>query len=154
MSAWRIGVGDARAGALAAAPSKPLKEQLLAALGALVKWLPAEVVAGYAATVTIMQPDQVEGAVPKPPSVSWAAWLVAFVATPIIVLFAAGAAGNLNKIVQRVVLSMPAFVLWSASVPYSAWNKVDAFKDNRPVFLLILLLVTTIFTYGAEWWTK
>jgi hypothetical protein len=150
VSVWRIAVG-AQAPAIRAEEAKTPIQHLLTALGALVRWLPAEVVAGYAAVVTAMQPEQVEGGLAKLPSVSWAAWLVALVATPVLIFLLSKAAKNNALLGRRVGLSIPAFILWSASVPHSVWEKLDAFRENRPVFLFVLLLVTSAFTALAQW---
>jgi hypothetical protein len=154
MSAFRIGAGDRQPFRTEADGQKSLPQQLLAAVGALVKWLPGEVVAGYAATVVMMQPDQPETGPAKPPDVSWAPWIVALVATPVFVLLGALYANNMKKLVARIILSLPAFVLWSASVPHSAWDNVDGFKNNHAVFLFVLLLVTSAFTTIAELVTR
>jgi Na+/proline symporter len=151
MSAYSIGVGrTAELPRPAAAPSPTLGEQLAAGLGALVKWLPAEVVGGYAAAVVAMQPEQGEGQPPAPPDISWTAWIIALVATPILVFLVAKAVKNNEKRLARVGLSIPAFALWSASIPNSVWEKLDAFSDNRRLFLLGLLFVVSGFTYLAQ----
>lgn len=128
----------------------PVRQQVLTALGALIKWIPAEVVAGYAATVQLMQPSLVAGKASKPPVISWSAWIIALVATPILVALGAWLATSYNHLVAKVLLSIPAFGLWSASVPYSVWNKSGQFRDNTPFTLFLLLIITGIFTAVAE----
>jgi hypothetical protein len=144
------GAAGAAAPPAAAAPAATIGKQAIDALGALVKWLPAEIVAGYAAVVTAMQPEQAAGAPAKPPSISWTAWVVALIATPILVLVGAWTAGKLAGAVARMALSVPAFALWSATIPHSVWEKWDAFTNNRPLLLFVLLIVVSIFTAIAQ----
>jgi hypothetical protein len=151
LSAYSIGLGERR---FRTTGDKKLPEQLMAALGVLVKWLPAEVVGGYAAAVTMLQPTQIKGEPAKAPVISTSAWVLSIVATPILVLAVALAAKKTKKLAQRVVLSVPAFALWSASVPHSVWENMNAFRDNRPVFLLGLLFATALFSAIAEILTR
>lgn len=152
MSAIGIAIGRSEGdSSLVAAANPTLGQQVLTALGALIKWLPAEIIAGYAATVAIMQP---EAGSAEPANISAAAWWVALVATPVLVAVAGWVVGGVEKLPAKIALSIPAFGLWSASVPASAWNKVDAFKENSAVFMLVLLLVTVVFTGVAEKLTK
>lgn len=97
-----------------------------------------------------MQPEVVEGAAPQPPDISWAAWIIALAATPVLVFVAAGIAKKTKGLAAKVVLSIPAFALWSASIPHSVWEKWDSFDENRPLFLFGLLIVVSIFTYIAQ----
>lgn len=154
MSALRIATNAPSTrprGARAAEEKTPgLGERTLTALGALVKWLPAEIVAGYAAVVVAMQPEVIEGAAAQPPDVSWEAWLIALAATPVLVLVAAMVAKTTERLAARAILSIPAFALWSATIPHSVWEKWDSFEESRPLFLFGLLIVVSIFTYVAQ----
>ena len=149
MSAFGIGAGRSGPEVEDTGP-KPLPQQLLAAVGALVKWLPGEIVAGYAAVVVMLQPEQPKTGPAKAPVVSWWAWIIAVIATPVFVLLGAWYASNWTKFVPKILLSVPAFVLWSASIPHSAWDKIDGFRDNHPIFLFALLLVTSAYTTIAQ----
>jgi predicted benzoate:H+ symporter BenE len=152
VSALGIAIGSSEVDpALQGTENPTLGQQVLTALGALIKWLPAEIIAGYAATVALMQPKAGSA---EPANISSTAWWIALIATPVLIGIAGWVAGNYTKLPIKIALSIPAFALWSASVPSSAWNKLDAFRDNSPVFMFGVLIVTIIFTAIAEKVTK
>ncbi|MCE7003177.1 hypothetical protein LWC34_10090 [Kibdelosporangium philippinense] len=117
----------------------------------MAKWLPAEVLAFYAAAVTMMQPPLTpEGQPTEPPVVSWWAWSIALAATPVFVYIGALYRHNFDRFWLRVGLSLPAFVLWSATVPYSAWYDVSFFESGSAIFWLALGLAAAAFTAIAS----
>jgi hypothetical protein len=125
------------------------------ALSKLVIWLPAEVVTGYAAAVAMTQLPA-----PAEPVVDPLPWLISLVATPVLLLLVAMGKKGARKLTKaqrgrlnrRALLSVPAFALWSATVPFSVWtNWVDT---TSPVFWYVLLLAAVAFTAFAEWFTR
>jgi hypothetical protein len=132
---------------MAVSDNPTLAQQVLTAFGALIKWLPAEIIAGYAATVALMQP---EAGSSEPANISPLVWWIGLAATPVLVGLAGWVGDNFVKLPTKIVLSIPAFALWSASVPASAWNKIDAFQNSTPAFMFVILLVTIMFTAVAE----
>ena len=163
MSAWRIGAGKSRIAPTSAArvAGKPAGGAVtkragqaftLAGLGldALTRWLPAEVVALYAAIVAAMQPRQEDGKQIVPEVRLWP-WLLGIVATLLVVLFGAKAADNTDKLLWRLVLAGVAFVLWSATVPYSAWYLLPWIDLAGMAFWGTLTIVVVVFTKVAQW---
>jgi hypothetical protein len=144
-----------RAGAPATDDTKTAPQQLAAALGVLVMWIPTEVVAAYAAFVLMIQPAT--GA--QDASVAIGIWLVALLATPLLIWVAAWAKkargktwnkGERRRLTWSVLLSPVAFFLWSASIPQSAWTLFGPFKANSAAFLFALLIVVGVFTVVAS----
>lgn len=146
MSVWRIAAKpvDQRA-------TKSLADIAKSGLNALSKWIPAEVIALYATTVAAMQPVQPEDGPAQPPSVEWLPWAILLVATPLIVMLTALTKRQRYRLWPKVLLSMPAFVMWSATVPHSAWEGFNFFDLKSPLVLLCLAVAALIFTLLAEW---
>jgi hypothetical protein len=143
-----------------------LGAQVLASLGAFIKWIPGEVVAGYAAAVALDQPKQPPNGPPLPPVISEDIWTLALLACPILLILLSLATKNYEAMVRRAVLAPLAFVLWSASVPHGWWEKFKGFRESQAKWLFALLLVSTAFVAIAElalrpkfktpqkWWQK
>lgn len=134
----------------------PLQQKALDALGALTRWIPTEIIAGYAALVTAMQPHDVEKA--NVPVVSLEAWLVALAATLAlsIATIALDVQPSAQPLARRIVRKTPlagiAFALWSYTIPYSAWTLLPGpvNPSARPVVLFGLFIITALFTLAAQ----
>jgi hypothetical protein len=99
-------------------------------IGKIAKWIPAEIVTLYGAGVTAMQPAA--DAADKTPVISVELWVVALVGTAVLIFAAAMSAGQKNGLL-RAALGMVAFVIWSATIPHSAWEKLSFFTTNEIV---------------------
>ncbi len=137
MSAIRIGTGS-RVAAGVNATTDPILEFL----GRWVKWIPAEVIAIYAAAVAQLQPKP--DGIPQPPVVSVELWAIALVFTPVIV-GVASVLGNATQRVWRIIFSIPAFLVWSSTIPHSAWAKLDVFADNQIIAYVVLAFLSLVF---------
>jgi hypothetical protein len=111
-------------------------------LGRWVKWIPAEVIAIYAATISQMQPEA--GAASQAPVVSTPLWFIALGFTPVIVAVA-GYLTKATKVPLRVLFSIVAFVVWSSTVPHSAWEQFALFTDNKLIAYALLGLISLVF---------
>ena len=137
MSAWSIGAGRGAFSTKAGKPNKAVEF-----IGRFTKWIPGDVIVLYGGTVALMQPEQpAEGSVT--PVVSVPAWLITLIATPLIVWVAAGLADK-KQIPWRIAFSVPSFMIWSATVPHSAWEKWGVFSENAPIVYLVLGLLALI----------
>lgn len=141
MSAVRIGMEGAR-------PTVATTENpALAFIGRFTKWIPGDVIALYAATVALMQPALDSG---EDPVISFPAWLIALVATPLVV-YAIGLAAKTSKLWLRAFFSIPAFAIWSSTVPHSAWQGWPLFNDNPVLAYLVLGLLALILPPFADY---
>jgi len=96
----------------------------------------------YAAAVSQMQPEA--GAASQAPVISLPLWIIALVATPAIV-FVGGLLAKSEKVPLRMAFSVPAFILWSSTVPHSPWNSWDLFAQNQIVAYAVLAFLSLIF---------
>jgi len=126
--------------------SKPA-DFVLSALGALVKWIPAEVVVVYAGAVAANQPAPDSG---EAPFVSWQLWVICLVATPLYILVIAWATGKGKNLVWKAVLSIPAFALWTATIPFSLWTMWKPFTDQTGWFLGGIVILAGLLTVVAQ----
>ncbi|HEY4266880.1 MAG TPA: hypothetical protein VGM94_01690 [Galbitalea sp.] len=138
MSAIRMGTGSGSVALADNAPSNPVLEFF----GRWVKWIPAEVIAIYGATISQMQPAA--GAASQTPVVSTPLWVIALVFTPVIVAVA-GWLTKSTKVPLRVAFSIVAFVVWSSTVPHSAWDQFDLFTKNKELSYALLGLLSLVF---------
>ena len=137
MSAIRIGTG-----APSVAGVEATTNPILEFLGRWVKWIPADVVTIYAAAVAQMQPKP--DAADQTPVVSVPLWVIALVATPLVVLVGSVLAKSRNT-VWRMLFSIPAFIVWSSTIPHSAWSELSIFTDNQIVAYVVLAFLSLIF---------
>ena len=137
MSAWRIGresVEQQYGG--------PKEGPITDVVDTVVKWIPGEVLALYAAGVTLI----------GRPSTFWL--VVGIVLAPLVVLLAAFArTGRLEpglRTLTRAGLMTVAAVIWSFVVPLSGWAGWSAIADNSAVVALTAALGGLIFGLVAE----
>lgn len=130
-------------------------QTLAATLGTLTLWLPTEIVATYGLFITAMQTTDSDDT----PSYSLPLWLLALVATPLLVAITAWAkrpsktkrdAESRRKLRWAVLLSPAAFALWSIVIPNSAWNLLVIFREQNSVVLFVVLILTGLFTLIAS----
>lgn len=138
MSAIRMGTGSGSVVLADDATPNPVLEFL----GRWVKWIPAEVIAIYGATISQMQPEAATP--PAAPVVSMPLWFIALAFTPVIVAVA-GFLTKANKVPLRVAFSIVAFVVWSSTVPHSAWEQFGLFTDNKLIAYALLGLISLVF---------
>jgi len=131
-------------------PLKP-QEQAMAFVKALSVFLPAEMIALYAAFVAAAQPD------PKsqlPAVIDLPLWIVALVLSPLLVFALSLWVGKDTQAMRRkkTVVAIPAFALWSASIPASAVYLVPWFRLSQAWVALAFAGTVLVFTYLAKWW--
>lgn len=145
MSAWRIGrqaplapeLGNGQGGTIKtpSGPSDPGVPPVLALSSGntkvaaiadrLTKWIPGEVLTLYVAGVTVLNPS---------PGSSTGVVFLAIVAilTPAVVaggVFATGGKFDGHFWISAMI-GMAAFLIWSITVPESAWQKISLIADN------------------------
>ncbi|WP_345799902.1 hypothetical protein AAIB33_10440 [Microbacterium sp. AZCO] len=125
MSAWGVGYRSGEVRPLSDDPNK-----LGGFVNRVVEWIPADVVALYAAAVTALQGSK------SNPSFGWL--IVFLIATPIISWLGVLAARKpfTWKALAAGLLAAAAFAIWSASVPFSGWWEIPAIAAN-PVAVAI-----------------
>ncbi|WP_375404836.1 hypothetical protein [uncultured Amnibacterium sp.] len=133
-----------------------LGEQTLNVLGALTRWLPTEILAGYAGLVTALQPHDATGS--SAAVVSMPAWLISLAATVALTIAAVlldttgDTSSRVLRIARKTILAVIAFALWSYTIPYSAWALLPhpLNPSANPIALFALLIVTALFTAAAQ----
>lgn len=149
MSAVRIAIGDTDTRVFGADENASPKDKLLGFLGKVTKWIPADVMAIYGAAIIAMQPKPAADGSAPPAVVSVELWVAFLVATPILVGILGWVAGS-ERLARRVLLSVPAFIIWTASVPHSAWEKLPLFTDSTVLVLAVLAVVAAGFAPFAD----
>jgi hypothetical protein len=156
MSAWSIGaltaVPQASAEGVAAAGSdEPVS------FDTLVKWIPGEVIAAYAAVVLALQPEQKEGSGAPAITITASGWLIGAIAFAAVLTFLAGwsktddlDSKKSKELGVRVLLSALAFAIWSFVVPASWWYSIDQLAENQKLVPIVAGLVGTAFALFAE----
>jgi hypothetical protein len=159
VSAWRIGQEAAettpRAGGhdrdfdrdAGATPAEPdgIKERI----DRLTKWIPGDTLALYVPGVTALA-----AASDAKPSVPWLIFMI--IVTP---LFVAGSAWAAEGKVGRKTwftagLAMLAFVIWTLTVPFSGWQRLDVVSDNQEWVALIAAVFGVLFGMLGEGFRK
>lgn len=154
MSAWGIGTSSNETESSGATEAPTTGQLITTAVAAFVKWIPAEVVAGYGAFVAANWVSQTEkpsapGADPIPNS---GLWYIALIATPLLVFVAGLLAGRLDRFIRKAVLAPLGFALWSASIPHSYWNKFEWFKGNEAGAMGLMLILGGVIIAGLGEW--
>jgi hypothetical protein len=125
------------------------KEKAFEYLGVLIKWIPSEIIAVYGAVVaTQVASALANGTTVKP---DWSLWWIMLAATPIYVVVVAFATQSQANVFAKAVISVPAFALWTATVPGSIWGAFEWFqKTNGVGFVLVALLAGLIALVGNK----
>jgi hypothetical protein len=131
------------------APSNTTKATAFKAIGILIKWIPAEIIALYGAFVaTQVAAALAAGTVVKP---DWTLWWIMLAATPVYVAVVALLTDSRKDIVAKVLISIPSFVVWTATVPGSIWGDLEWFQNaSGPGFIVIALLAGLIALLGNK----
>jgi hypothetical protein len=142
VSVWRIGhgrtVGKVRSGG-------PLDEFI----DVVVKWIPGEIVAFYAAGITMLSDGSDKVASPNR-----GLWLGALAATVALALLSSKKAGKSHR--QAAILAAlaaAAFLIWSAAMPFSGWQSIAWFSTRTRGLAVGAALVGIVFAKVAEWWS-
>lgn len=120
------------------------KRQLAGYIDRVVRWIPADVVAFYALVVTALRQGSTSPNVP---------WLMIFaIGTPLIVILGAFSLGRplLWSDLCDAALSLPAFLIWSISIPESGWWKWSAVSNNPAVAAVAAGLCGLVFSLLAQ----
>jgi hypothetical protein len=126
------------------------RDRLQTFIGTPIKWIPAEVVTLFTASIAAFVTVQDDPA--------WPLFIIFIVLTPIAVIGGAFAQSGLSGVTQKVllaaVLSVPAFAIWSFVVPNSGWEDIDWVADN-PVWTTVIAAVAGyIYSLFAEGVTR
>lgn len=162
MSAWSIGATTAtrrRAGARVAsggdnASGDPTP---VPSVDTLVKWIPGEVIAAYAAIVLALQPEGETSGDSTPLEITSGWWLIGGVMFAALLTWLAGWSKTQDldqsatkELATRTVLAAVAFVIWSVVVPGSWWFSIESFAKNSTVVPLVAGLIGAAFALLAE----
>lgn len=144
MSVWRVG-RDAAEDATRVRGKGPAgggEPKLQAFIDRVVKWIPGDVLALYAAGVTAI------GA----PSIGWL--IAGVVLSPLIVLLTPFATtGHFAPWKAGLVLAALAFaatLIWSLSIPNSGWQELQAIRDHATQVALAAAVLGLIFGLVAD----
>lgn len=149
MSVWRVATDEGPLpGDLDDDGSLTIRDQFSNFIDKVVKWIPGDVAAIYAAGIVGFS-GQVDGGTP---STSW--WVLAAVAAIVVTFFLSlkHTSGPRESAV-RALLAGTAFFIWSATIPSSGWAGFDWFADNAYAAPWIAGVVGLMFTAFAEWAT-
>jgi hypothetical protein len=138
MSAWRIGSEQSRGPVFMA--GKDIKSYI----DRITKWIPGDVLAIYAAGVTVLA-----SGVNAQPDIRWL--LIMALATPVIVILSAWASGPLQLgHLAKAILALGAFAIWSITVPFSGWQRWDAIARDPGFTSIVAGLAGLVFGLIAE----
>jgi hypothetical protein len=171
VSAWRVGVEAAQVGptvAPQAAPAAPAGEMggrgpakgkaaaraaakddgsgvLSSAVDRVTKWIPGDAIALYVAAVTAFS-----ASTDARPSVPLLIGFVVITAA-LVVLGEFATTGDIpKKSLLAAGLAAAAFVIWSLTVPFSGWQRLDLVHDNQAAVAVIAAVMALLFGFAAE----
>ncbi|KQO98324.1 hypothetical protein [Leifsonia sp. Leaf264] len=144
MSAFGIATGSPTSPGGPIEINASAKDKTINALGALVKWIPADVVAGYGIATTLKVANN------KDADPDWVAWWIFLIIAPIFVAVVAWATKETKDLAWKVILVVPAFILWSSTIPASVWNTFSWFKDATALTYGVLFIIAVLFTIVAQ----
>jgi len=159
MSTWRVGAESA---AIVEGAADGLPESftpgadapagadgLNSAVDKLTKWIPGDALALYVAAVTAFA----AGDEAKPSPVLLIVFIVLSAA------FVVGGAFAVSGDVPRsvflpAILAAVAFAIWTLSVPFGGWQRLDVVEDNRAGVAIVAAVTGVLFGFFAEGLTK
>jgi hypothetical protein len=148
VTAWRLGEdANARDGRGLEGDDKTA----LSFVGKLIEWIPADVVALYAALITAIEADP---GMAEAKYLIGAGVLLALVAVPL------GAWSGRKELTdpkkwwtklvkKRAALAPIAFLIWSPTVPNSGWQDITWINDNPAITTAICAIVAFLFALVA-----
>jgi hypothetical protein len=148
VTAWRLGEdASARDGLGLNGDEKTA----LSFVGKLIEWIPADVVALYAALITALESD---------PAKADAKWLVGVGVALALVAVPLGAWSGRSKlsdpklwfsrlVKKRTALAPIAFMIWSPTVPNSGWQDIKWISENLAVTTAICAILAFLFALVA-----
>jgi hypothetical protein len=121
------------------------KAQFAALIDRLTRWIPGDTLAIYAPGVTALAAQK-----DAQPSIGFL--VVAIILTPLFVLGGWWASNtNFSKgVMLKLVLGLVAFVIWSVSVPFSGWQRLDLVSDHQAATAIGAAILGILFGYAAE----
>lgn len=174
MSAWRVGVETAQVGSAVLPQAEPgvaademggrgvpgagkapasVKEDgsgaINSAVDRITKWIPGDAIALYVAAVTAFAASA--GAKPSVPL------LIVFVlvTAALVVLAEFATTGEIPKrSLLAACLAAIAFGIWSLTVPFSGWQRVEWVHDHQAPVAVIAAILALFFGFVAEGITK
>jgi hypothetical protein len=163
MSAWRVGVEAAQADDQPPPSPKGDDEKggrgsggggggggagdssLTDAVNRVTKWIPGDALALYVAAVTAFSASTNA----RPSIVLLIAFVVITAAITVLGEFAT--TGNIpNQSLIQAALAAVAFVIWSVTVPFSGWQRLDWVQDNQAAVAVVAAIVALMFCFTAE----
>jgi hypothetical protein len=124
----------------------------LSFVGKLIEWIPADVVALYAALITAFESDPAEA---NAKYLIGSGVLLALVAVPLGAWSARSKLTDPKKwwtrlVQKRTALAPIAFLIWSPTVPNSGWQDITAISDNPGITTAICGVVAFLFALVAS----
>jgi hypothetical protein len=148
MTAWRLGVD---ASAREARVLRNDEKDALSFVGKLIEWIPADVVALYAALITALKADPADA---KAKYLIGAGVLLTLVAVPLGAWSARSTVADKKwwtKLVKKQTALAPiAFLIWSPTVPDSGWQDIKWISDNPGVTTAICAVLAFLFALFAK----
>ena len=148
MTAWRLGEDTtARDGRGLAGDDKTA----LSFVGKLIEWIPADVVALYAALITAIKADP--GDIEAKYLIGGGV-LLALVAVPLGAWSGRRKLTNPNHwwttlVKKRMALAPIAFLIWSPTVPDSGWQDISWINDNPAITTAVCAVLAFLFALVA-----
>jgi hypothetical protein len=111
----------------------------------LTRWIPGDMLALFATVVTAI------AAMTSPEMPQWIWLAVCIFATPALVLLIKPADGKPDpQKPKKALLGLIAFVIWSLTIPDSAWHNIAFVTDNAPLVAGLAALGGIFFGLLAE----
>jgi hypothetical protein len=142
VSAWRIGRGSGvRTQQLAVADEPTFKSFI----DKLTKWIPGDILALYVASVTALK-----GA--SSTSVPNVGLLIGFaILTPIVIWLGAWKAQPaVSALGMKLLLGTLAFLVWSLSIPFSGWQRIDWIAKSPQAVAIVAAVVGLLYGIAAD----
>lgn len=151
MSAWQLGwdAGKRDGATIASDPSKELQT----IVGKVIAWVPADIMVIFASAIAAYETQS--------KSAPFLLIAISVVFAPVVVLVAAYSARDvaqppwLTKKVQfRTIAAIPAFLLWSYTIPGNPWDRIDWVDDNDTLCLILAAFAGLVFAFWAQGFEK
>lgn len=141
MTAWRLGEDASRTEVSAAGDGAA---DPVSYVGRVLEWIPADVIALYAAAITAFEQEPTDG---SSKVLIVGGVVLAFVA---VVLGAFAGDGFSKTVWLRACLAPIAFLIWSPSVPNSGWQDIEWIADHPGLTVMACAVLAFIFALAAQ----
>lgn len=119
------------------------------AVDRITKWIPGDAIALYVAAVTAFAASA--GSKPSVPLLI----VFVFITAALVVLAEFASTGEVSgKGSLAAGLAAGAFVIWSLTVPFSGWQRLDWVHDHQAPVAVIAAVLALLFGFVAEGITK